>query len=81
MVLLKANTESGTVYIRTDQLDGETDWKLRKPIERTKRCSNIKEFKMEVGLDEVTVMPPNDNVNDFIAQFKPVSDGGETAKA
>jgi len=30
MIVLKTFEESGTVYIRTDQLDGETDWKLRK---------------------------------------------------
>jgi phospholipid-translocating ATPase len=30
MVILKTFDESGTVFIRTDQLDGETDWKLRK---------------------------------------------------
>jgi len=30
MVILKTFDESETVYIRTDQLDGETDWKLRK---------------------------------------------------
>jgi len=30
MIILKTFDESGTVFIRTDQLDGETDWKLRK---------------------------------------------------
>lgn len=29
MVLLKTSEKSGTCFIRTDQLDGETDWKLR----------------------------------------------------
>ena len=35
MVLLKTSDKSGASFIRTDQLDGETDWKLRKPIART----------------------------------------------
>jgi len=30
MVILSTSEEDGTVFIRTDQLDGETDWKLRK---------------------------------------------------
>lgn len=30
MLLLKTEEESGSVFLRTDQLDGETDWKLRK---------------------------------------------------
>jgi len=31
-VLLYTTEKSGGVFIRTDQLDGETDWKLRKAI-------------------------------------------------
>ena len=31
-VLLWSGDPSGTVFIKTDQLDGETDWKLRNPI-------------------------------------------------
>jgi phospholipid-translocating ATPase len=29
LVLLRTSDTSGTCFIRTDQLDGETDWKLR----------------------------------------------------
>ncbi|CAF4450415.1 unnamed protein product, partial [Adineta steineri] len=29
VVLLQTSDKSGTCFIRTDQLDGETDWKLR----------------------------------------------------
>ncbi len=29
MVLLRTTEKSGASFIRTDQLDGETDWKLR----------------------------------------------------
>ena len=29
LVLLRTSDISGTCFIRTDQLDGETDWKLR----------------------------------------------------
>lgn len=29
LVLLRTSDQSGTCFIRTDQLDGETDWKLR----------------------------------------------------
>jgi phospholipid-translocating ATPase len=29
LVLLRTSESSGTCFIRTDQLDGETDWKLR----------------------------------------------------
>jgi len=32
MILLHTSESSGTCFIRTDQLDGETDWKLRVAI-------------------------------------------------
>lgn len=32
MVLIRTSDKSGSCFIRTDQLDGETDWKLRLPI-------------------------------------------------
>jgi phospholipid-translocating ATPase len=35
MVLLYTTEKSGSVFLRTDQLDGETDWKLRKAITST----------------------------------------------
>eukprot|EP01105_Mastigella_eilhardi_P004144 TRINITY_DN1549_c0_g1_i5.p1 TRINITY_DN1549_c0_g1~~TRINITY_DN1549_c0_g1_i5.p1 ORF type:complete len:886 (+),score=168.81 TRINITY_DN1549_c0_g1_i5:707-3364(+) len=35
MVLLKTSEKSGASFIRTDQLDGETDWKLRRALART----------------------------------------------
>ena len=35
MVVLNTSEEDGTVFIKTDQLDGETDWKLRKSLSFT----------------------------------------------
>ena len=32
LILFKTTERSGNVFIKTDQLDGETDWKLRKAI-------------------------------------------------
>ena len=32
LILIKCTNDNGSTYIRTDQLDGETDWKLRKVI-------------------------------------------------
>lgn len=36
-VLLRTNEKQGTVFIRTDQLDGETDWKPRDAIHFVQR--------------------------------------------
>ena len=35
LLLLYTTEKSGSVFIRTDQLDGETDWKLRKAVTAT----------------------------------------------
>lgn len=32
MVLIYTTEKAASVFIRTDQLDGETDWKLRQPL-------------------------------------------------
>lgn len=41
MILLHTSDERGNVFIKTDQLDGETDWKLRKSIPKTQRADTI----------------------------------------
>lgn len=38
-ILLKTEEPSGEVFIRTDQLDGETDWKRRIAPSKTQQCS------------------------------------------
>lgn len=32
MITLYADGDQGTLFLKTDQLDGETDWKLRKAV-------------------------------------------------
>ena len=41
LVILKTFEESGSVFIRTDQLDGETDWKLRKSPSYTQSIETL----------------------------------------
>ncbi|BFU18901.1 phospholipid-transporting P-type ATPase, putative [Entamoeba histolytica HM-1:IMSS-B] len=36
-LILRSTEESGSIFIRTDQLDGETDWKLRRAIGETQK--------------------------------------------
>lgn len=35
LLLLWTSDPSGSLFIRTDQLDGETDWKVRRPLNST----------------------------------------------
>jgi len=39
-VLVRTSEKVGTCFIRTDQLDGETDWKLRLAVPSTHRLSS-----------------------------------------
>ena len=35
MIILYSDNDQGTLFLKTDQLDGETDWKLRKAVKMT----------------------------------------------
>ena len=35
MILLRTTERNGSCFVRTDQLDGETDWKLRVAVPST----------------------------------------------
>eukprot|EP01097_Dermamoeba_algensis_P011052 TRINITY_DN8417_c0_g1_i2.p1 TRINITY_DN8417_c0_g1~~TRINITY_DN8417_c0_g1_i2.p1 ORF type:complete len:1054 (-),score=266.66 TRINITY_DN8417_c0_g1_i2:518-3571(-) len=48
MVLLRTTEKSGASFIRTDQLDGETDWKLRKAVGATQKLAEDADlFKLQ----------------------------------
>ena len=44
LVLLRTSDASGTCFIRTDQLDGETDWKLRVAVPACQKLPSEKEL-------------------------------------
>ena len=48
MVLLRTSDQSGTCFIRTDQLDGETDWKLKVAVPTCQKLAVDDEL---LGLD------------------------------
>lgn len=35
LIALYSDNDQGTLFLKTDQLDGETDWKLRKAVKMT----------------------------------------------
>jgi phospholipid-translocating ATPase len=40
MILLRTTEDDGSCFLRTDQLDGETDWKKRDSIRETQGLSD-----------------------------------------
>lgn len=68
MVLLQTTEKSGSVFIRTDQLDGETDWKLRKAIGFTQKVSPGASL---INIDgEIVANAPNNLIYDFKGYFE-----------
>ena len=67
MLFLKTTEKNGSCFIRTDQLDGETDWKLRLALTPIQRLSDIKEiFKYESYSD---VEEPRLSIHEFSGKF------------
>ncbi|KAF8154287.1 protein transporter [Crassisporium funariophilum] len=66
IVLLRTSESSGTCFIRTDQLDGETDWKLRVAVPE---CQKLDEGDL-VRLDaEIYADAPIKDIHTFIGTF------------
>ena len=63
MILLYTTEKSGSIFIRTDQLDGETDWKLRKAIALTQNIHPCENIVNSGGF--IVANPPNDQIYDF----------------
>lgn len=64
MLLLRTSDPSGSCFVRTDQLDGETDWKLRVAVERTQSLTSDADLLEIEG--EVYADPPTKDIHTFI---------------
>lgn len=67
MVLLRTTEKSGACFIRTDQLDGETDWKLRVAVDTTQRLPSMEEL-LEIDAC-VYAEEPKKDIHSFIGKF------------
>lgn len=56
---------TGETFIRTDQLDGETDWKLRipSPLSQSLKRSDLRRLRISAGA-------PDKSVNDFVGTLE-----------
>ncbi|XP_070499057.1 probable phospholipid-transporting ATPase IIB isoform X2 [Chironomus tepperi] len=73
LVLLRTSDKSGAVFIRTDQLDGETDWKLRLAVPATQKVNCDSEL---LNMDaSVYIEKPQRDIHSFIGTFS--REGGE----
>ena len=67
MVFLHTSDKSKTIFLRTDQLDGETDWKLRKPVATTQELNDVRKLINEDYY--LLVDPPTKHIYQFKGVF------------
>lgn len=68
IVLLRTTEKSGACFVRTDQLDGETDWKLRIAVVETQKLDcDARLFEIEARL---YAEKPQRDIHSFIGTFK-----------
>ncbi|EFX85164.1 hypothetical protein DAPPUDRAFT_314296 [Daphnia pulex] len=68
MVLIRTTEKSGSCFIRTDQLDGETDWKLRLAVTDTQKLTfDTDLFQLNAS---VFAEKPQRDIHTFIGTFK-----------
>jgi magnesium-transporting ATPase (P-type) len=67
LVLLRTTERSGACFVRTDQLDGETDWKLRLAVPAPQKLeSDLQLFDIRASL---FVEKPQRDIHSFIGTF------------
>ncbi|XP_018026166.1 probable phospholipid-transporting ATPase IIA [Hyalella azteca] len=67
MVFLRTTEASGSCFVRTDQLDGETDWKLRLAVPATQKLASDHDcFALDAS---VFAEKPQKDIYSFIGTF------------
>jgi phospholipid-translocating ATPase len=67
LVLLRTTERTGACFVRTDQLDGETDWKLRLSVPAAQKLeSDVQLFDIRASL---FVEKPQRDIHSFIGTF------------
>jgi|JI6StandDraft_1071083.scaffolds.fasta_scaffold74815_2 phospholipid-translocating ATPase len=68
LVILSTSEPSGSIFIKTDQLDGETDWKIRRAV----RCTHqVLAGNMFAGVQDgvINYAPACDDIYEFIGSM------------
>ena len=68
MILLHTTDKIGGIFIKTDQLDGETDWKFREAIQYTQAITDPKKY-IESQI-RITANPPDKEIYDFKGYYQ-----------
>ena len=67
MIFLRTSEKNGACFVRTDQLDGETDWKLRLAVTATQTLENDDQlFTLDAYVD---AEEPRKDIHSFTGRF------------
>ena len=73
MIFLKTTEKNGSCFIRTDQLDGETDWKLRLAVSATQELTSDEDI---LNLDaSIYAEEPRRDIHSFVGNCTVQKDG------
>ncbi|KAI9320159.1 hypothetical protein BX666DRAFT_2018188 [Dichotomocladium elegans] len=72
MILIRTTEASGSCFIRTDQLDGETDWKLRLAVPSLQRLPSD-DALLDIN-GHVYADPPHKDIHNFVGTFTHVDE-------
>jgi phospholipid-translocating ATPase len=81
LILVHVTDKSDSVFIRTDQLDGETDWKARRPLHSTHK--NVKQLTdlQQYIKDNVLCERPSQAIYEFTGLYTHITAQGEEKEA
>nr|CAB3224704.1 probable phospholipid-transporting ATPase IIA [Phallusia mammillata] len=74
LVLLKSSEKNGTCFIRTDQLDGETDWKLKVSVSYTQNIGSNSDLPKCEG--SIFAERPQNDIYSFVGTFSVMNEDG-----
>lgn len=68
-LLLHTSDEFGSVFIRTDQLDGETDWKVKESVRHTQKMADRNPSDLLLNKWSVVIESPSDAIYSFSGNY------------
>lgn len=68
LVILSTSEPSGSIFIKTDQLDGETDWKVRRAVRSTHQILKDNHFAA-IQDAHLNYAPACEDIYEFIGSF------------
>jgi phospholipid-translocating ATPase len=74
MILMRTTERQGACFVRTDQLDGETDWKLRVAVTTTQHLAEDADVCSLNG--QLYAEKPQRDIHAFVGTLKLVGDNG-----